>query len=915
MNALYIIAGAVLGLVAGGFSGNPFLGLVSGLLLGILFARLEKLQNQVDELSRQTAFQHELDTPETQAEPATIEEPGTEEDGLLPDTVATPEPIEEDLPESDWAPAAATLADRLQAEDPSFFKPSPLEKLLTRARNWLTTGNVPVKVGVLVSFIGVSFLLKYAIDRNLLNLPIELRLLGVALAGVALMLIGWRLRKSRRIYALSLQGGGAGILFLTIYAALRIWQLIPAPAAFFLLFLLAALTGFLAVRQNARILALFGIIGGFLAPLLTSTGQGSHVILFSYYLVINMAILGIAWFRAWRELNLVGFVFTFVISAFWGYRYFKPELFASTEPFLVLFFLFYQAIAILYALRQPPDKPGIVDGTLVFGTPIIVFALQSALVSDTEYGLAISAVVLAVFYGLCTVFLRRSGDKYPVLLSEALLVLAVGFATLSIPLALDAHWTSAAWALEGAGLVWIGVKQKHHLANLAGFALVFLSGLFFLDGGWSHDAGLAVINGNVLGGLIVSLAALFVASRLQACKTTEVFTWAYPLAALCSFTWGVLWWLGTGWMEILDRAPYAQNLPLIVLFTAASAALAAWLGRVRSWQSLQSSTLAHLPLLLPFALLTLLNDGHFLHEAGWVAWPAALLVQLYVLYEMDKRSSRFAAIWHLASLALVFVMLSLEVHWWVDRFASGDWANAAAMSVTGVFATLLWRFRRQPAWPIPTHGAAYLAASFLLVCLQAAGMTLLSVTQPGDPEPLPYIPVLNPFGLGMAFSLFTSAFALRTCQRDASAGESHLSGDWPRTLRIVFAGSFFVMTTAALVRAVHHFTGVPWQFDVLFESVIVQTCLSIYWGLLGFTGMILGARKQQRLLWMAGAGFMALVVIKLFLVDLGNTGTVERIISFIGTGALLLVVGYFAPAPPKPGASSGKEPKEPGHGG
>ena len=160
----------------------------------------------------------------------------------------------------------------------------------------------------------------------------------------------------------------------------------------------------------------------------------------------------------------------------------------------------------------------------------------------------------------------------------------------------------------------------------------------------------------------------------------------------------------------------------------------------------------------------------------------------------------------------------------------------------------------------------------------------------------------------MVFSLFTTAYALRICRRDASAGENILGGDWPRTLRIVFVGSFFVMTTAALVRGVHHFTGVPWQFDVLFESVIVQTCLSIYWGLLGFTGMILGARKQQRLLWMAGAGFMALVVIKLFLVDLGNTGTVERIISFIGTGALLLVVGYFAPAPPKPGASQGQGP-------
>ena len=116
-----------------------------------------------------------------------------------------------------------------------------------------------------------------------------------------------------------------------------------------------------------------------------------------------------------------------------------------------------------------------------------------------------------------------------------------------------------------------------------------------------------------------------------------------------------------------------------------------------------------------------------------------------------------------------------------------------------------------------------------------------------------------------------------------------------------------MLTTFALVRAVHHYTGVPWNADALFNDIIVQTALSIYWGLLGFTGMIWGARSARRPMWLVGAGFMALVVTKLFLVDLGNTGTVERIISFIGIGALLLVVGYFAPAPPRLGQESGAD--------
>ena len=41
------------------------------------------------------------------------------------------------------------------------------------------------------------------------------------------------------------------------------------------------------------------------------------------------------------------------------------------------------------------------------------------------------------------------------------------------------------------------------------------------------------------------------------------------------------------------------------------------------------------------------------------------------------------------------------------------------------------------------------------------------------------------------------------------------------------------------------------------------------------------------------------VVAKLFVVDLSNVGTIARIVSFIGVGVLMLVVGYFSPVPPK----------------
>jgi len=128
---------------------------------------------------------------------------------------------------------------------------------------------------------------------------------------------------------------------------------------------LVALTGALAVLQDSKSLAIFGIVGGFMAPVLMSTGSGSHVMLFSYYALLNAGILFIAWFRAWRELNVLGFIFTFVVSAFWGHQYYQPAYFATTEPFLILFSV-YVAISILFAHRQPPKLKGFVDGPLVF---------------------------------------------------------------------------------------------------------------------------------------------------------------------------------------------------------------------------------------------------------------------------------------------------------------------------------------------------------------------------------------------------------------------------------------------------------------------------------------------------------------------------------------------------------------------
>ena len=883
MKLVLIIVGGFIGLSVGDAS-TEFLGLVAGAAIGYLLARIGELQKQLRKLDEQSAGASRITPIKVAADwSARPERPDMPAPSASADTAQKPRA----------QPQRRAGFSAPQHAAPSAADPGTIEKIVAAAKSWLTSGNVPVKLGVIVSFFGVAFLLKYAVDRQFVVVPIELRYLLVAAAASVLLFLGWRLRSSVRVYALSLQGGGCGILYLTIFAAFRLHPLLPPPLAFLFLVLLTAFTGALAVLQNARALAILGTVGGFLAPVLISTGSGNHVALFSYYLLLNAAILGIAWYRAWRDLNIIGFAFTFGVGTLWGYEYYRPQLFASTEPFLVAHFLFYQAIAILFALRQPPKLRGLVDGTLIFGTPVIAFALQAELVENTEYGLAISALVLAAFYVLVATWLHVGQGKAMRLLVESFAALAVAFATIAIPLALDDRWTAVTWALEGAALVWVGVRQRGLLARLTGAALLLAGGLAYLAYGWRHDLGMPVLNGNFLGGMLISLSSLVSARYLAADR--HPLRWQ-PLVSAAILIWGLCWWIGTGSMEISDRAASDSVLHILTAFLALSAGLLAVVARRFDWTGARHATLAYLPLLPILALLYLWEHDHVLAGFGALSWTLAALAHFGLLRAYDNGRGKIESIWHLAGALLLVVVASYEVFWRLDvRELANVWAGGAALLVPALGAFLIVSMRERLGWPLQRYWGAYLAAATVMIAAQLLLVGAVGVDDPGNPAPLPYVPVLNPFDIVTIAGLVVAFRALLVAR---STGDWLAHGNY-RIAVTVWALAAFVLSTIAVVRGVHHFGAVPWHEHALANSVLVQSALSIYWAILGFSGMIFGARQAKRWLWIAGTSLMALVVVKLFAVDLGNTGTVARIVSFLGVGALLLVVGYFAPAPPR----------------
>lgn len=820
--------------------------------------------------------------PTAAAAPPPLASPAPDRDlPLLPQPPSTPATVVD--PPSERASVASSPG----AERPSFSASVSGPGLGDRAIAWLLGGNTVVRVGVIVLLFGVGFFLNFVIDQGWL--PVEVRLMLAAVGGLALTAVGWRLRARRRDYALVLQGGGVGIVYLTVFAAVNLYGVIAAGPGLALMVVLVALSSALAVLQDARSLAILATLAGFLAPIIVSS-EGSHVGLFSYYTVLNVGILGIAWFKSWRLLNLLGFAFTFVVGLAWGAQYYQPAFFVTTEPFLVAFFLFYVAVPVLFATRQATEEARVVDGSLLFGVPLISFGLQAALVGDTEYGLAFSALAAGLFYvALATVLWRRLPDTAR-LLTEAFLALGVGFATLTIPLAVDGRWTGAAWALEGAGLLWIGVRQHRWLARAAGVTLQVLAGVFFLEAVGLQAGDRLVLNSIYLGALLVSLAGLFSAWYLDRQRTNADGS-AQVLVVNLLLAWGLLWWWGAGLREIVEEWRGIDVLHAVLVFAAGTAAALTWLRARLAFRALGVPVILMLPGLALALWVNLLDQSHPLAQWGAVAWGVALGVHYWAQWRLESEwPGAVARYWHAGMLWLVVVLASREVAWLMGELA-GDasvWGLVAWTLVPGAAIVVVPRLARQPRWPFATFGDAYVRALIPFVAF-AAGWVFLASVAVGDPAPLPYVPIVNPLELAQCLVLAVIVRWWWASPWDIAPGNR-----WAMSGLLAF-----VVLNGIVARATHVYAGVDFDPNALWASAPYQTSVSIVWTTAAIAAM-LGARSfSQRALWFTGAMLLAAVVAKLFLVDLDGVGTVARMVSFVVVGLLILVVGYLSPLPPR----------------
>ena len=332
--------------------------------------------------------------------------------------------------------------------------------------------------GIVMLVMGVGYLLKYAYDNDLIG-PTGRLAIGL-LFGIAALATGHLLKK--RGYSVMFQtltGGGIAIFYTCIYFSFQVYGLIePMPAMVLSIFVtLGAVV--LAVAHNAPVIAMVGLIGGFLSPVLFSTGENHPYLLFNYVIALDLVALGVAYFRKWHAVQGLAFVGTLLLYLGWYGRYYDESQMTPALLYLSVFYAIFLLIPIFHALarRSQTTAPGLV----LMSVNALFSLLAYADILYDQYRPILGFVVLGqavLVFVLFLVWVRRRGKAEA--MGESLLILALALVTLAVPIQLRVYGIAVAWAVEGVLFTFLGLRFNKMSCRVGGTGALLLAGMALL---------------------------------------------------------------------------------------------------------------------------------------------------------------------------------------------------------------------------------------------------------------------------------------------------------------------------------------------------------------------------------------------------------------------------------------------------
>ncbi len=336
--------------------------------------------------------------------------------------------------------------------------------------------------GIIAVIFAAGFFLKYAYDNNMVG-PTG-RVVIVAIAGLLALAIGEvTRRRDYGIVAKSVTALGFALLYCAVFAANAYYELITTKYAFGLSIFITAGAMLYALGLDEIIIAFLSLLGGFLTPVLISTGKNMPVPLFTYVLILDAGALLCAYYRKWRLVDIVSFIGTFLLYTGWFEKFYRPEMKMAQEmpeqlpmalAWLTVFFLVYLFLPVLYDLLRKKEATKEEVYLMIANAATVFYYFWRILYQDYRTELSLITLSLcAIHLGMMVLVFVRC--RFDLNLRLAYLAIGLFFLTITVPLYFKMYAMSIAWTLESAVLIIIGLRYRSILTQVGGAIALILS--------------------------------------------------------------------------------------------------------------------------------------------------------------------------------------------------------------------------------------------------------------------------------------------------------------------------------------------------------------------------------------------------------------------------------------------------------
>jgi uncharacterized membrane protein len=328
-------------------------------------------------------------------------------------------------------------------------------------------------IGIITMVFGIGYFLKYSFDKGWIG-PAG-RVAMAYLWGIALLISGNQFRKKFKVFGLYLIGGGIATLYFSTFAAFQIYDLFPQTPSFIIMVIITIFASSLSIIYDTKWLAVLGLIGGFLTPIMLSTGQDNQIVLMTYMTILNLGLLGIAFYKRWYLLNALGFIFTYLLYSAWFAKYYAESKFWPAIIFLNIFYLIYSVMPFVYQfLKMNGEK---LKGFLII-TPnsFIAFGFSYFMIRNyfSLEWVSVITISYAVVFLLMASYLylesKQEHDAFAVLAAKSALFLII-----TIPVIFSKHWITIFWAAQAVTILWMGIKLDKKILSQGAYLLLVIT--------------------------------------------------------------------------------------------------------------------------------------------------------------------------------------------------------------------------------------------------------------------------------------------------------------------------------------------------------------------------------------------------------------------------------------------------------